>query len=40
MSNNSNNSFAMGVNMKKTGGNNYGSIFDDNKPRKTNGFFN
>ena len=38
-SNNSNNAFAMGVNMKKPGGNNY-SIFDDNKSRKVNGFYN
>jgi hypothetical protein len=30
----------MGVNMKKTGGNNYISIFDDNKQRKIDGFFN
>ena len=39
-SNKSNNAFAMGVNMKKPGGNNYISIFDDNKPRKIDGFFN
>ena len=39
-SNNSNNAFAMGVNLKKPGGNSYISIFDDNKPRKIDGFFN
>ena len=39
-SNKSNNAFAMGVNMKKPGGNNYISIFEDNKPRKIGGFFN
>ena len=39
-SNNSNNAFAMGVNKKKTQGNNYISLFDDNKSRKVNGFYN
>lgn len=39
-SNNSNNSFAMGINLKKPGGNSYSSIFADNKSRKINGFFN
>ena len=39
-SNNSNNSFAMGVNMRKNGNNNYTSIFDDNRSRKVNGFYN
>ena len=38
--NNSSSSFALGVNLKKPGGNNYTSIFDDNKSRKINGFFN
>ena len=36
----SNNSFAMGINLKKPGGNSYSSMFDDNKSRKINGFFN
>ncbi len=38
--NNSSSSFAFGVNLKEPGGNSYISIFDDNKSRKINGFFN